>query len=316
MKMLNPYAVGVLAGIAAGLMVLAGLKAGSASLVLIFAAPAAVYVASLGWGTVAGILAAIIASLAASYTGGFLSTVFAAALLFAPAAWAGHLTNLGQPDASGKGIVWYPLSSILVRMMIAIFAGFIVTATVIGFDSDEISRELALVFGEFFDQSPELEKPSPERMAEIAGIYASLLPLALPGLWFLLHMLVFYLSAVVTRLSGQMARAQWDVPAETMLPRLALALPAAGIAAMLTGASPVYEIGATLMGVSIAGFGLVGLAELHYSARQKPGRGFIIFIVWPLIFLFSPTIIFFAVTGAFRVWRLGSNTLPSGSNQT
>ena len=317
MRLLNPYSVGLLAGIAAGLMVLAGLRAGSASLVLLFAAPAAVYVASLGWGTVAGIIAALIASAIASYDGGFQGAIFAATLLFAPAAWAGHLTNLGQPDASGQGMIWYPLPDILIRLMLAIFAGFVITATAFGYNSEAIAKGLVDVFGEFFDQSPELQKPAPERMAEIAGLYASLLPLVLPALWLLLHVLVFYLSAVVTRLSGQMARANWDVPAEAGLPRFALTLPAAGMAAMLTGASPVYEIGAVAMGIAIAGFGLVGLAELHLSARNRPGRGFIIFVVWLLIFLFSLPIIIFAVTGAFRVWRLGSNTPPTGgANQT
>ena len=59
--------IGLLAGLAAGLMVLAGFAGGSVSLVLIFASPAAVYIASLGWGTIAGIVAAIGGSVIAAY---------------------------------------------------------------------------------------------------------------------------------------------------------------------------------------------------------------------------------------------------------
>ena len=54
--------IGLIAGVAAGLMAAAALRAGSAALIMLLAAPVAVYLASLGWGTLSGFIAATIAA--------------------------------------------------------------------------------------------------------------------------------------------------------------------------------------------------------------------------------------------------------------
>lgn len=71
----NAILIGLLAGLAAGLMVAAGLTAASAgaagaAVLLILVSPAPVYIASLGWGTSAGIAAAAGGTVVATFAGG------------------------------------------------------------------------------------------------------------------------------------------------------------------------------------------------------------------------------------------------------
>ena len=295
--------IGLLAGLAAGLMVLAGFAGGSVSLVLIFASPAAVYIASLGWGTIAGVVAAIGGSVIAAYAAGPQSAIFAAALLFGPAAWAGHLANLGQPAPDGRSMLWYPLPAILIRMSIAIGVGFLITGLAYGYNTQTIAKGLEEVFGEFVRANPQLAAPRQEDLAATARAYAAMMPVILPLMWLMLHVLVFYLAAMVARQSGKMARPGWDIPAEANLPYSTIGLPLAGLVGMTIAPSPVYEIAAIMTGVGIAAFGLVGLADLHLKNRGRPGRGMLLFASWMLIFMFGLPLLIFAVFGALRAWR-------------
>lgn len=295
--------IGILAGLAAGLMVLAGLAGNNVSLLLLFASPVAVYLAALGWGTLAGIFAAICGSAIAIYAGGPQSAVFAGALLFGPAAWAGHLANLGQPAADGKSMMWYPLPDILARLSLAIGLGFVVTGVAYGYNTQTIAKGLEEVFGEFIRANPNLQEPEADNLAATARAYAAMLPVIMPLMWLMLHVLVFYMAAVVARQSGKMARPGWDVPAESNLPYTVIGLPLAGLVGMSIAPSPIYEIAAVMAGVGIAAFGLVGLADLHLRSRGRPGRGMLLFASWMLIFMFGLPLLIFAVFGAMRSWR-------------
>ncbi len=95
------YAIAIGAGIAAGLMAIAGLRPSAFSLPLFIGAPFAVYVASLGWGTASGVIAAVVATGAALLWHGPAAAAVTAGLLFAPAALAGHLANLARPAPNG-----------------------------------------------------------------------------------------------------------------------------------------------------------------------------------------------------------------------
>ena len=55
MTKLSGKFIGLLAGIAAGLLAVAALSSGLSSAVLILLTPITIYIASMGWGTVAGV---------------------------------------------------------------------------------------------------------------------------------------------------------------------------------------------------------------------------------------------------------------------
>ncbi|MGI9400788.1 MAG: hypothetical protein ACR2O0_06005 [Rhizobiaceae bacterium] len=305
--------IGILAGLAAGLMIVAAFRSVTAALPMLFAAPIAIYIASLGWGTVAGFLAAIVGA-AGAMVGGTKIALFSALLMFLPAAWAGHLANLAQPSADGKSVIWYPLEGILVRLMASIAAGFIIAGFALGFDSTEIEKGMAALLKEFVKAGEGAQAINEENLEESAKLYAALLPLIMPAIWLIMHVAVFNISAGISRLSGKIARPKDDIPATANLPAAMIAWPLGGIAGMFITASPIYEIAAVFAGTGLAAFALTGLAEFHYNTRGKPGRGLLLFSTYLLIFMFTIPLFIFAILGMVRAWR--RNNAPPGMTST
>lgn len=305
--------LGILAGLAAGLMIVAAFRSVTAALPMLFAAPIAIYIASLGWGTIAGFLAAIVGA-AGAMVGGTNIAIFSALLMFLPAAWAGHLANLGQPSADGKSTIWYPLEGILVRLMAAIAAGFIIAGFALGFDSAEIEKGMIELLKEFIKAGDGEQAINEENLAESAKIYAALLPMIMPAMWLIMHVAVFNISASISRLSGKIARPKDDIPATANLPAAMIAWPLAGLAAMFVTSSPIYEIASVFAGTGIAAFALTGLAEFHYTTRGRPGRGLLLFSTYLLIFMFTIPLLLFAIWGMIRAWR--RNSAPPGMTST
>lgn len=301
MKKYQGILIGTLAGVAAGLMIVAAFRSVTAALPMLFAAPIAIYIASLGWGTIPGFVAALLGA-GGALIGGPKVALFSALLMFLPAAWAGHLANLGRPSADGKSMVWYPLENILVHLMIAIAAGFIIAGYTLGYDRTEIEQGMVALLREFV-KSGGSETVNEQNLKESARIYAALLPMVMPAIWVFMHIAVFSISAGIARLSGKVARPRDDIAATANLPVQLIAWPIAGIAGMFLTTGPIYEIAAVLAGTGIAAFSLIGLAEFHYTTRGRPARGLLIFSAYLLIFLFTIPLILFAVWGMIRVWR-------------
>jgi hypothetical protein len=304
------YAIALGAGIAAGLMSLAGLRPSAISLPLLIAAPLPVYVASLGWGTTAGIIAAIAATAAGLVWHGIAAAAVTAGLLFAPAALAGHLANLAQPDPQGKGLVWYPLSGILLRLAASVGVGFVIAGVALGYEANDITNAFVGLFREVLSAEPGTTVPDEEMLQQSARTYAAMLPAVVPAMWLMAHVLVMHIAAVITARSGQLARPPEDIAANVRLPSSALAIPALGIAAMLLLPSPGYEIGAIATGVGVAAFALSGIAELHVVTRGRPARNILLFFAWLTLVVFGFPVFVFAAMGVARSLRPAPSNLP------
>jgi hypothetical protein len=303
------YGTAIGAGIAAGLMALAGLRPSAISLPLLIAAPLAVYVASLGWGTMAGIIAAVIASGLAMVWHGPVALAITAGLLFAPAALAGHLANLAQPNGNGSGLIWYPLSGILLRLMLSIGAGFVIAGAALGYQASEVTGAFVGLFREVLSADPNATVPPDDLLEQSAQTYAALLPAVVPAMWLMAHVLIMHLSAIITRRSGLLARPPEDIAANVQLPAVALIVPAVGIAGMMLAPSPLYEICAVAAGVGVAGFALSGLGQLHLITRGRPGRQMVLFFAYLALVIFGFPVFVFAAMGVARALK------PATSNQ-
>jgi hypothetical protein len=304
------YAIALGAGIAAGLMALAGLRPSAISLPLLIAAPLPVYVASLGWGTTAGIIAAIVATAAGLLWHGVAAAAVTAGLLFAPAALAGHLANLAQPDPQGKGLIWFPLSGILLRLMGSIGVGFVIAGIALGYEANDVTAAFVGLFREVLTADPGAEIPSEEMLVQSARTYAAMLPAVVPAMWLMAHVLVMHIAAVITARSGLLARPPEDIAANMRLPSAALAVPALGLAGMMMLPSPGYEISAIAAGVGIAAFALSGIAELHVVTRGRPSRGIVLFFAWLTLVVFGFPVFVFAAMGVARSLRAAPSNLP------
>ncbi len=294
------YLTAIGAGIAAGLMALAGLRPSAISLPLLIAAPLAVYVASLGWGTAAGIIAAVVASCLALVWHGPVALAVTAGLLFAPAALAGHLANLAQPSGNGPGLIWYPLSGILLRLMLSIGVGFVIAGAALDYSASEVTGAFVGLFRELMTANPDATMPPDDMLQQSAQTYAALLPAVVPAMWLMAHVLVMHVSAVITRRSGLLARPPEDIAANVRLPSSALIIPLAGIAGMMMAPSPLYEICAVATGVGIAGFALSGIGELHLVTRGRPARQVVLFFAYLTLIIFGFPVFVFAAMGVAR----------------
>ncbi|MEC9344209.1 MAG: hypothetical protein VYD64_10240 [Pseudomonadota bacterium] len=305
------WIMGLLAGIAGGLMAYAGLYAGVGTIFLLLAAPFTVYVASLGWGTAAGLTAAVVATAITGFDGTMAAPVVGGALLFFPAAWAGHLANLARRDtiagagaANGREVtVWFPLSGVLLRLMLSLIAGVVITGWVVGYSGDELAEGFLKMMSEYYARQAEFDSPGTEALQRSARLYAGMIPLFIPAVLLFVHVTIIYLAAMVVRLSGRLSRPADDIAATASLPVEALALPAAGLVCMMLFSGSAYAVAAVVAGIGVAGFALVGLAELHHISRGRPGRGFLLFISYFMLVLFTFPLLIFAGMGVRRTIR-------------
>jgi hypothetical protein len=309
MNRLSGTIIGILAGIASGLMAIAALRAGTAALAMMFAAPIPVYLASLGWGTAAGFVAAALAAASGMIIGGVKSIVVTAALMFLPAAWVGHLANLGQRGADGT-LIWFPLEKVFFHLAVAVIAGILVMGFVLRYDTAALQQMMLDMMKELASSGRQSPAVTEEGMARSARLYAALIPFLVPMIWLIIHVVIFYLAALIARRSGRLARPRDDIPATANLPFAATGIPLAGIVGMIFSTSPFYEIGAVMAGVGTGAFALVGLAELHLRSMGRPGRNLMLFATYLLLFLFTLPIVILAIMGILRSWRRRMPPMP------
>jgi hypothetical protein len=312
MNRTSAIVIGLLAGAAAGAMILSEMRAGAAAALLLFAAPAVVQIAVLGWGAVAGIAAVAASLLVIGFGGSPLGFLIAGAVLIVPAAWAGYLANLAQPSADGRSMEWYPLPRLFFHILLFVIGGFLLAGFVSGFSVERLTPMVAQFLKEMIAAEQGVGSLDEEQIQAMAALYAGAMPFVLPAFFLLAQVLVLSISSTIARASGRMPRPRDDIAATAGLPRAAVAMAAGGLAGMFILPGGLFEIAAAFAGASIAALGLIGLADLHYVSRGKPARGLLLAGVWLIILLFSIPLAFFAVTGAMRVWRGGPSSVGQG----
>lgn len=305
--------IGILAGAAAGLMAVAGFRAGFAGFLLVMGAPFAIYIAAMGWGTLAGLAAALAASACLFLFGGPASALIMAALLFLPAAWVGHLVNLGQPSPNGSGMMWYPLPLVLLRLMMALAGGFILAGFITGYTVDNVAPEFAALMRELAQANPELALPADDEIEARSRFYAGLIPLLVPSLWLLFHVLVGYTAAAITRRSGKLAR-QPEPPGQPfIMPPETLGFAAAGLVGSFFLDGVPAMVGMMLLGLAISGYAVAGLVDLHQRAAKWPSGGLVLFFTYGAIALFSLPLLIFTISGLVRSLSAKSNSGGPGA---
>ena len=175
--------IGLLAGLAAGLLVTATVTTMPFAFFLPFVAAGVIYIATMGWGFQAGI-ASVIAGTGTIGVFTEISTALAgSAMLFVPAGWVGHLTNLGQTDEDRGGIRWYPLGTILFHLMAILVVVFITIGALGGVTEEALVNSFKQLFSEVMRQRPDMSGLTPEVIETQARAYATVIPLVAPGVW-------------------------------------------------------------------------------------------------------------------------------------
>lgn len=292
--------IGLAAGFAAALLFAGVVVQSTLAILLSLVAPLPILIASLGWGSVVGFIAAVTAAVTvASVTGSLASGGLLFASISLPAALIGHVAGLARPnETSPGGLDWYPVSRILFGISAIVAVICLLVGWIVGYDpqaiGDELSRALATQFGP--------EAPS-EQLDAFAHQVVAIIPFFQPALLVLVFVLCLYLAATVTRLSGRLQRVRDDLPTvASVLPRAAL--PVFG-AALLSSFAPgaLGTVGAVVAGSFGMAFTLAGLAAIHRMTRATRSRGLILFAYYMAVMILTFPLLVATIIGLSETAR-------------
>ena len=267
----NPILTGVIAGLAAAVLLGAANYASGLSLVLFIAAFASIFIAGLGFGMTACVIAVLVAAVAVGAMNASANGAVVIALVLAPAAVMSYLANLARPAGELGGpdtaMAWYPLSDTLL-------AGAIVTAicSVIALslqvNIETFYTTVTDMVAEMMGQvRPDLPVTDAEKVQMIA-ILRTLFPFVQSMQLMILLFAGFYFGMRILTASGRSVRPREDIPMSLRMNRLAIGVFAGGIVLMFVGGI-VSHVGASFAGAAAGGFLLAGFAILHNYLRGK-----------------------------------------------
>ena len=295
----------LLTGLAAGAataLLFAGLVVQSPGAVgLALAAPIPVLLASLGWGSKSGFLAAFAAFVAVSaFVGSMLGGLTILLSVGLPAAIVGHVAGLARPigDPQAPTLDWFPVRRILFAIAALIAAACIGLGWLSGYDPAEVGTVMTQALQ---TQSAETGV-SPEQIEEFTRFAVTASPFVMPAFLVVTMVVCLYLSAAIVRLSGRLPRPRDDIPSSVGLPRAALAIFALALALCFVGGT-IGIVAAVVVGAFAVAFTFVGLAAMHRRTRGRAGRGLILFTAYAGILLLSFPIVAFLVLGLFDTAR-------------
>ena len=297
---------GVLAGLAAALLASGVLVQSGLAMVLYVLTPLPIFIAALGWGTAAGLIAAATASIAVAIFAAPMVAVLIALTSFIPAATGAYLAGLARPAQELGGpkdaLVWYPLPDIMFRLALLIAVSFIIVGAIIGY-GEEMVRELtgAMIAS--------LQASDPEFSAsdDFRAMLQQFLLFGLPAIQAATSLMFltanFYLALRITERSGVLRRPRDNWPATLRMPRPALLIFALTFAGSMFLSGPVSMIATTFAGALAAGFIMAGLAIIHWRTRGATWRPFALWLAYFLLIIFAFSALVFLVFGLLDTSR-------------
>ncbi|MGE7369955.1 DUF2232 domain-containing protein [Neorhizobium sp. NPDC001467] len=251
------------------------------SIVLFASSALPIFIAGLGWGNRAAIIAVATSALLASVMVSPLFALAIGAFTLIPAGWLSHLANLARPASELGGpdnlMAWYPISDILMHLCGLITVALIILGIAIGYGPDltnsfvEAVGEAIKAPGSEFATDPEALARMQESLDLMKPLLLVMLPLGQGAAWVAMLFAAFYFAVRIVSRSGRALRPREDMPSALRMNRHAIFAFLAGILMMFVGGVPAM-IGATICGTFGAGFLMAGFASLHFRTLGKDWR--------------------------------------------
>jgi hypothetical protein len=278
---------GILIGLAGGLAAALMFAAASGGLIILFPfavlAQLPIAIASLGWGSMSGWIAASCATLAVGIGLGPLAALgflFSAAL---PAAWLSHLLGLARHGSQGDA-QWYPIGRIVLHGVLMIAVVTIIGGLLLGYDSQSLVDTIAQLTKSLFDPNDPLA-PDDTVLALNAAAFVRWVPYVIPAVWSVIALFNLWLAARIVRTSGRLTR-PWEDLAALSLPTSATYIFAAAVVGSFI-AGELALIASAFAGAMGVAFLLVGLGVLHTITRGSPLRTMVLSVTYVSIVLVS-----------------------------
>jgi Predicted membrane protein (DUF2232) len=282
-------AIGIGAGLVSALLFGVVITGSALAMMLSFIAPMPTFIAALGWNHRAGLVAAIAGGIAMALA---LNPTAGAAFALGwalPAWWLGYLALLGRPGADGT-TEWYPLGRLLLWIAGTAALITLIGVVALGDGSYETYRSnLSETFENFVRaQTPPQEGETAQQPGDLAGLIINALPFFFAVNFVLVLTLNLWLAGKAVQISQRLPRPWPFIPATTM-PRIAIGLLiAASLLAFVDGFPGAF--GMALTGALLGAFALQGLAFIHDTSMQRPGRPFLLSGIYVFALLVSSVV--------------------------
>lgn len=300
----NSILVGLLAGVASAILLLASGQPSMMSIFLFAAAALPIFIAGLGWSNQASITAVLSAFIILAIVASPESALVNAVTTLLPAAWISHLTTLarsadeiGGPDDQ---LVWYPFPQIMLHLVALMVLATLMIGWLLDYGPEVTSLFVeALVVA--LNQSGEQTIPV-QNIEAVTVMLTKLLPFIQSAMWVIILFTAWYLAGHIVRLSGRSKRPRDNMHTSLRMPSLALIFVGLGLLLMFFDGTISY-IGSAIAGGFGAGFMMAGLAVVHQRTLGKVWRGSALWATYVLILLFSIPAAIFAILGLFEAGK-------------
>jgi hypothetical protein len=313
-KTANPIAIGILAGLVAAIGTLGSLAMPLFAQLL---AMVALFMAGLGYGRVAGLVAVATAAIA---LGVFTSSVFATlifALTLLPAAVMSQLALLARPASEIGGpdtaLAWYPLSDILL-------AGAVITAlatiTLLLLQPvDELYSVLVDRAIQLIGEASPGTVVTPDQKLEVLAMLKTFGPVSQSFGNMIMLFAGFYFAMLILSAMKRNTRPREDMRVALRMSRISIVIFFVGVALMLAGGSAAV-VGASLAGAVGAGFTLSGFAVIHNAVRDKGFALPLLILVYLVALIVPPVVLLVALAGGLANPRRAIALTPQNASTT
>ena len=323
---MNQYLIiGIIAGLCTALLNLSGYASGMVGFgfILVLISPLPLMIASLGWGTFTGLIAALTSGLVLALWISPLAGFLFFLLNSLPAWWFTHLLGRNRVNSETGETAWYPLDRLLV--WIAAISAIATMAMFIpfGFSLENYRDTISSLMHQLYD-AQQLSGPNGTALdlESLVAIVARLAPTASAIMLVISSVVNLYLAAKIVQKSDRLARPWQDMRTVTLPPAAVYLFMVSLIALFLLDDLPSIfaQIIASSLGSSLM---LIGLSVLHFLTQASQARMALLWTTYFLLFIFQWIGLFLVILGAGEVLfniRSRSPLFPkgpqSGSNQS
>jgi hypothetical protein len=310
----NPLLIGIIAGLIAAIGTLGSL---AMPLFAQLVAMIALFMAGLGFGRVAGLVAVATAAIALGvYTSSIFAT-FIFALTLLPAAVMSQLALLARPareiGGPDQALAWYPLSDILLAG--AVITAIATIALLLLQPVDDLYSMVIDRAAQVIGEASPGTVIAPEQRAEALSMLKVFGPVSQSFGNMIMLFAGFYFAMMILSAMKRNVRPREDIRVALRMSRVSVAVFLGGILLMFVGGS-VGMIGASFAGATGAGFMLAGFAVIHYALREKSFALPLLVLVYIIAFIIPPLVVLVALAGGLANPRRAIALTPHKTQET
>ena len=284
--------IALIAGATSFALMTAGLVGGLGGFPFLALSPLPIVIASLGWGTRAGGIAAAIGVICVLFLAHTNSALVYLAGIGFPAAYLCHLIGLSRQDDPDQEEEWFPVGDIMVRAIIVgglVFGlGFIISK----FDIAEFTTAALSAFQPTIAQ---LEAGTQQTFKDAITFQISMMPYFVPASWLLIIWINIWLGVKIAKLSNRMNRPKFTLKDADIPFFAALILGAAVIISFVE--PPFSYLGAAFIGTFGMALVIMGCVTLHVVTLRDSARSIILSLLYASMLFFGFPIFIMAGLG-------------------